>query len=184
MVLNVSTFAPSAAPKVTTPSPGLAVQAPTEFSVVANPPRLSYPSFLPFIRFHPTFNPSLHQLPNIFTKIVCPYNVSAFALLLDKHNLTESYPHLLRNLQYGFPLGRMPTLSSTVIIPNHILVELHIDSVTQYLEVEIAAGRMSGPFSSQEVERILCGPFQASPFIVSIQTQAPGEPDKTCICQQ
>jgi hypothetical protein len=159
------------------------VQVQTEFSVVASPPRLSYPSFLPFIHLRPSFNPSLHQLPDIFTKIVCPYDVTAFASLLDKHNLTECYPHLLHNLRHGFPLGRMPPLSSTVIIPNHVSVGLHIDSVTQYLEVEIAAGRMSGPFSPPEVKRILRGPFQASPFIVSIQTQAPGEPDKTRICR-
>lgn len=116
-------------------------------------------------------------------KIVCPYNVTAFDSFLKKHDLINAYPHLTHNLSHGFPLGRMPPLLSTVIIPNHPSVQLNMDSVTQYLEVEIAAGRMSGPFSSTIVERILRGPFQSSPFIVSIQTQAPGEPDKIRICR-
>jgi len=183
MAPNGPISASSAVPKAITPSPGLAVQAPTEFAVVASPPRLLYPSFSPFIHRRPSFIPSLHQLPNIFEKIVCSYNITAFASLLNKHNLTKSYPHLVYNLQHGFPLGRMPPLLSTVIIPNHPSVQLHMDSVTQYLEVEIAAGRMNGPFSPTEVEHILRGPFQASPFIVSIQTQAPGEPNKTRICR-
>ncbi len=182
MAPNVFMSAPFVVPRATMPSPGLAVQAPIEFAAVAGPPRLLYPSFLPFIHHCPPFNPSLHQLPDVFTKIVCPYNVTAFASLLEKHNLTKSYPQLVHNLQQGFPLGRMPPLPSTIIIPNHPSVQLDIDSVTQYLEAEIATGRMSGPFSPTEVEQILRGPFQASPFIVSIQTQAPGEPDKIQIC--
>ena len=153
--LNMSMSAPFVVPKATMPFLGLAAQVPTDFRVVACPPCLLYPSFLSFIHRRPSFNPSLHRLSDIFTKIVCPYNVTSFASLLDKHNLTESYPHLLHNLQHGFPLGQMPLLSSTVIIPNHPSVRLHIDSVIQYLEVEIAAGRMSGPFSPSEVKHIL-----------------------------
>ena len=52
-----------------------------------------------------------------------------------------------------------------------------MDMVLQYLEVKTAAGRMSGPFSREEVEQILRGPFQSSPFIVSIQTEGPAGQD-------
>jgi len=42
---------------------------------------------------------------------------------------------------------------------------------------------MSGPFSSETIERILQGLFQSSPLIISIQSQGPGEPDKLRVCQ-
>jgi len=44
-------------------------------------------------------------------------------------------------------------------------------------------GRMSGPFSHEETELILHGPFQASPLIVSLQPQQHSMPDKVRICR-
>ena len=151
--------------------------------LIACPPHLLYPSFTPYIHHCPPFDQSIHKQPDLFGKIISPYDANAFKTLLVKHNLTEAYPHLVHNLLHGFPLGRMPPLSDTIIIPNHPSVPLHMDMVLEYLEVETAAGRMSGPFSREEVEQILRGPFQSSPFIVSIQTQGPGEPDKIRVCR-
>ena len=158
--------------------------APTEAIIeIAQPPPLFYPDFSPFISFRPNFDPSLHQQPDLFSRIVCPYNAEAFENFLTRHRLDPFYPRLVHNIRHGFPLGRMPALSSTVIIPNHPSVAFHMDMVYLYLEDELAAGRMSGPFSRSEVERILRGPFHSSPFIVAIQTQAPGVPDKVRICR-
>ena len=158
--------------------------APTEAIVeIAQPPSLFYPDFSSFINYHPNFDPLLHQQPDIFSRIICPYNAEAFQNFLTKHRLDRFYPRLVHNICHGFPLGRMPTLSSTVIIPNHPSVAFHMDKVYLYLEEELAAGRISGPFSKSEVERILRGPFHSSPFIVAIHTQAPGVPDKIRICR-
>ena len=166
------------------PSPGPVAQVPVEeFMHLAHPPRLPYPSFNSFIHHRPPFDQATHLQPNIFSKIICPYDAHALEHLLAKHSLTDAYPHLVHNIQNGFPLGRMPMLSTTVVIPNHPLVILHVDEVTRYIQDEVSAGRMSGPFSSNQVERILRGPFQSSPFIVLIQTQGPGEPDKIRICR-
>jgi hypothetical protein len=69
------------------------------------------------------------------------------------------------------------------IIPNHPSVLDYPADIEKYLSTELAAGRMSGPFSSPDIQKILRGPFQSSPFIVSVQPQGPGEPDKIRICR-
>ena len=55
--------------------------------------------------------------------------------------------------------------------------------IDKYLTDELDAGRMSGPFSRQQVGIILRGAFFCSPLLVSIQTQQPGTPDKLRVCR-
>lgn len=57
-----------------------------------------------------------------------------------------------------------------------------MDQLSKYLKTEVLAGRMSGPFLREQTERILCSPFQSLPFIVTIQPQGPGKPDKVHVC--
>jgi hypothetical protein len=179
-----STSAPFAATKATTHYPGLAdPRTPEAFLQTSKPQPLLYPSFTSSIIQRPTFNANIHAHPDVFNRIVSPYDANAFAIFLDKHRLTSLYPNLVFNLQKGFPLGPMPNLLETSILPNHPTVLEHLSEVDEYLEKEIMAGRMSGPFSRQMVERILRGPFQSSPLIVAVQSQAPGEPDKIRICR-
>jgi len=176
----------SAATKDTTPSPGLAANnllAYEEFLSIARSPHLRYIDFSSSIipRF-PLVNPSSeHSL--IFNRVSHPYNPDAFESFLLKHNLLSDYPLLPFNLRHGFPLGHMPSISSTVIIPNNPSVLPYMDTVSDYLRKELLTGRMSGPFSREEVELILLGPFQSSPLIVSVQPQEPGTPDKLRICR-
>jgi hypothetical protein len=174
------TSAPSVVKSLTMPSPGPAAPTIEDFLAVSLPPRLSYSSFNIIRR--PAFDPNRHIEPHIFERIITPYDPDAFEFLLGKHNI-ESYPHLVHNLRHGFPLGDHPNLASTYIIPNHPSVFDYPEDIQKYLSTEIAADRMSGPYSSHQVEKILRGPFQSSPFIVSVQPQGPGEPDKIRICR-
>ena len=155
---------------------------PDEFLSVSHLPTLTYPSFSSLITQRPPFDASIHDRPDLFDKIICPYNADAFNLLLNKHDLTRFYPDLITNLRHGFPLGPMPDLQTTHIIPNHPTALDYPSAVDDYLKVETGIGRTSGPFSRVMVERILRGPFQSSPLIVAVQPQAPGEPDKLRIC--
>ncbi|KAJ3563603.1 hypothetical protein NP233_g8837 [Leucocoprinus birnbaumii] len=77
----------------------------------------------------------------------------------------------------------MPLLDRTHILPNHPSTQVHADAVAEYLSEEVATGRMDGLFTQEEVESILRGPFQSLPLIVSVQPQAPGEPNKIRICR-
>lgn len=145
---------------------------------------LSYSDFSGTIHRRP-LPPSISSLPDIeiFERIIHPYNTPAFEELLNKHSLTQHYPFLINNLNYGFPLGNLPPLQSTIVIPNHSSVQQNLDVVMAYITTELDARRMSGPFSREETERILQGPFYCSPFIVAIQDQGPDLPLKKRVCR-
>ena len=154
---------------------------------------LSISEFLPYRDFSSTI---VHRDPsmiadkdysefsdNIFLRIIHPYDTDAFEHFISKHDLTYSYSLLVMNLRHGFPLGEMPPLTDTVIFKNHPSALLHPDVIDKYLTDEFNAGHMSGPFSLQRIESILCGAIFCSPLLISIQIQQPGMPDKLRVCQ-
>lgn len=144
---------------------------------------LVYRDFTNVINFRPRL-PSMSALDcEIFERIVHPYNICAFERLLSKHHLTSAYPLLSKNLTLGFPLGTLPALKHSIIIKNHPSVNRFPMIVEDYIEAEKKLGRMSGPFSQTEVERILRGPFYSSPFIVAEQEQGPNLPPKYRVCR-
>ncbi|RXW16082.1 hypothetical protein EST38_g9772 [Candolleomyces aberdarensis] len=148
---------------------------------------------IPELLRYKDFSSSVHQrhpqphIPDerkdIFHRIITPYNPDSFQLELDAHNLSGDYPLLVHNLRHGFPIGNMPKLEETIIIPNAASCRDHMDDIDTYLMDEVAADRMSGPFSRSEVEDILGGPFFSSPLVVVVQSQGPGLKDKVRICR-
>lgn len=130
----------------------------------------------------PFANTPVHFL-EIYDRIITPYNAPAFAIELSRCDLWDRYPFLLGYICNGFPLGHMPTLGETIIIPNHSSVAKHPNVVWDYILEEATSGRMSGAFSKEEMEIIMRGPFFASPFIVSEQTQGPDKPLKYRVCR-
>jgi hypothetical protein len=125
----------------------------------------------------------MHSHSNIFHKVVTPYDPAAFSFFLDKYNLRDAYPDLVSFIAHGFPIGVMPALEATNILNNHPSIFLHPDLVDDYLSEEVSSGRVDGPFSRTQVSAILRGHFQSSPLVIVSQPQAPGEPDKVCICR-
>jgi len=182
--MTASTSVPFVAANPITPSPGLVASSPSEdFFTVACPPPLSYTDFLHSVIPRFPLASSTTQHSSIFERILHPYNADAFHFLLKKHCLLSAYPLLTENLSHGFPLGHMPALTEMVILPNSPSTHPHMHDIQDYLQKELLAGRMSGPFSHEEVELILCGPFFSSPLVVDIQPQQPGAPDKIQICR-
>ena len=120
---------------------------------------------------------------SIFQHIPHPYNPDSFESLLFKHDLAPYYPLLPSNLRHSFPLGHMPALTHGVVLPNNPSTHTYMSDIQAYLQKELLAGRMSGPFSCEETELILQGPFQSSPLIVSLQPQQRSMPDKVRICR-
>ena len=184
--MNMPTCALSAVARSITLYPGSA--APThppleDFVSAAQLPYLSYTDFSSSVALRLPFAHSLPHHSSIFDHIPHPYNPDTFELLLSKHNLLANYPLLPSNLRYSFPLRHMPPLLQTVILPNNPSIMLHFNAIEDYLGKEVLSSRMSGPFSQEETELILHGPFQSSPLIVSVQTQQHSVPDKIQICQ-
>ncbi len=144
---------------------------------------LHYTDFSSTIHSRPRLSNSSPSDNLIYERVIHPYNTDAFEHLLQVHNLTDTYPFLVKNLREGFPIGAMPELKSTIIIPNHSSVNENLDVVYEYIQTEIDANRMTGPFNRTEVERILRGPFYVSPLIVAVQDQGPGLPPKRRVCR-
>jgi hypothetical protein len=174
--------------KATTPSPGSADLAPPlptieKFLSFTTPIPLPYRNFSDTI-IHREPDKDSFELPNsIFLKIIHPYDSDAFNSFLRKHNLLDFYPFLVTNLKEGFPLGEMPALTSTVIIPNHPSALQHPEVIDKYLTDEVVAGRMSGPFPCQQIRDLMYGDFFSSPLLISVQIQQPGTPDKLRVCR-
>jgi len=166
------------------PSPGpIAPNLLEDFFLVSKTPRLVYTDFSRSVFPHIPLPLSTAHHSSIFNHIPHPYNPDASESLLLKHGLTPHYPLLPCNLRHGFPIRCMPALTNGVVLPNNPSTHAYMSDVQQYLQKELLAGRMSGPFSCEEAELILCGPFQASPLIVSLQPQQRGMPDKVRICR-
>jgi hypothetical protein len=155
-------------------------------------PSFTAPMFLPYHDFSSTIvhrdslftiDKDSSELSNIFLSIIHPYNTDAFNHFISKHDLTYFYSLLVMNFRNGFPLGEMPPLTDTVIFKNHPSTLLHSHVVDKYLTDELNAGRMSGPYSRQQVKKILRGAIFCSPLLVSVQTQQPGMPDKLRVCR-
>lgn len=176
--------APFAAARATTPSLGRAAPNLLEdFLSVSTPPHLVYTDFSRSVFPRLPLPLSTAHHTSIFDCIPHPYNPDAFESLLLKHGLSSHYPLLPSNLRHGFPLGRMPALTKGVVLPNNPSTHAYMSDVQDYLKKELQSGRMSGPFSREETETILRGPFQSSPLIVSLQPQQRGMPDKVRICR-
>ncbi|KAJ3498213.1 hypothetical protein NMY22_g19622 [Coprinellus aureogranulatus] len=103
----------------------------------------------------------------ILNRICTPYDADAFDAIFDEHpQLRTESPHLTDKLRHGFPMGIFPDLKETVIFPNNKSIDQHMDFVDEYFKEEVESGRMSGPYSQEELEGILGGPFQCSPLSI------------------
>ncbi|EEC00047.1 hypothetical protein MPER_00104, partial [Moniliophthora perniciosa FA553] len=71
----------------------------------------------------------------------------------------------------------------TIIMPNHPSALKHPEIIDEYIQKELVAGRFRGPFTKEDMESIMQGPFISSPFIVSEQEQGPGLPPKFRVCR-
>ncbi|KAF8823347.1 hypothetical protein HHX47_DHR10000429 [Lentinula edodes] len=176
--------APSAEAMGTMPSrtrvaPDL-IEAFLELSI---PPTLSYYDFSDAIHFRSPLPNTCPEFIELYERIVTPYNADEFEKALLACNISHHYPLLLHNLRRGFPLGHLPPLHETIIIPNHQSVYEHSEVIEQYISDEIAAGRMAGPFSCADMHLIMRGHFYVSPLIVATQIQGPGMPPKHRVCR-
>src|SRR6266550_1050591 len=117
--INESTSAPFAEKNPITPSPGH-----VDVTLASRACRTEKPyfDFLPLVipRQPLPFASPANEM--IRSKIVTPYNADAFEYFLNKYNLSDTYPHLVRNLRNGFPLGEFPELEKHVILQRPELV--------------------------------------------------------------
>lgn len=63
-------------------------------------------------------------------------------------------------------MGNLPELDKTTIHPNRITEPKHIEFVKEYFAEEVEAGRMSGPYTEEEVRGILRLHFVSAPLLI------------------
>jgi len=107
---------------------------------------------------------------------VTPYNVDKFDILLHRYNLTSRYPTLSSDLHNGFHLGEFDTLLlNSYDHPNHKTALPHIDKIFSYIQDEVALGRMSGPFTWDELKKEAQGNVIVSPLSAVDKVGEPGK---------
>jgi len=101
-----------------------------------------------------------------------PYNPKAWLTALCSSNLISSFPNLVHDITYGSPIGNPPPLLRSFLPANLPSALVHPELIDAELLAEVAANRMSGPFTLLEASSIFLGPFRSSP--VGLVEKIPG----------
>ncbi len=84
---------------------------------------------------------------DILECIVTPYSADTIESFLDKLNLHDKHLELVHKLHFSFPMGKFPSLQHMVIFTNYVSDLAYTSFISNYLDEEVAAARMSGPLS-------------------------------------
>jgi len=103
------------------------------------------------------------NLASVLYKITTPYNSDGWVLALAHAGLSKKYPNLVNDIIYSSPIGNPPPLMHTFTPPN-LPANLNPMYIDCELKTEVDAGRMSGPFSIEDVHLIFRGHFRTSPL--------------------
>ena len=82
-----------------------------------------------------------------------PLSANGFDTLLHHHNLTSQYPNLAWNLHNGFPLGEFNYLHNSYLHPNHSNSASEAAKILTYITNEVTDGRISEPFTWEELKK-------------------------------
>lgn len=80
--------------------------------------------------------------------------------------LAEKHAGLPEAMEIGFHIGDLAPITTTIIHPNYPAANEHMAFIEEYVNEQVALGRMTGPYPRAEVERILGSPFISSPLSV------------------
>lgn len=120
-----------------------------------------------------TEEPSSYDNDHDYTKIQTPYLALHFQIFLEHTQLLSCYPELPFKLTNGFPIVNLAPLNQTFAPPNFPGANLHADTIHVYIAEELCLGRLSGPFTQEELEHKI-GPFCSLPLQVATEEGAPG----------
>ncbi|QRV85681.1 Reverse transcriptase domain protein [Ceratobasidium sp. AG-Ba] len=99
--------------------------------------------------------------------------------MLRALGLLEEFGDIPGSLREGFRIGAPEPVSVTTIRKNHKSSLDRPTVIEEHIQTELAAGRYTGPFDKDTLERLI-GPFQTAPLGV---VDKPSSPGKFCIIQ-
>lgn len=129
--------------------------------------------------------PAGSSRPDVLFRIPTPYNYRAFQVFFEKYpKLKEQYKDLPSKLVHGFPMGNLPEKGPhrTIVLENGRMRPNELEFVDKSLKEEVTAGRMDGPYSRNDIEKIFGGKFRCSPITVSEQDQEGTTEKKLRMC--
>ncbi|SJL13302.1 uncharacterized protein ARMOST_16742 [Armillaria ostoyae] len=106
-------------------------------------------------------------------KVVTPYKPAGWRHALQKYNLIDKYPNLIFDITHGSPIGNPPSLTSTFLPPNMPSAEENPEIIENYLQDEIAAGRMGEGMTIEEAFEFFGGHFRTAPLGVVFDQEKP-----------
>jgi len=141
---------------------------PDELSPLPPPFFLVFPFDITALPAHSSFV-SFVSLDSIINKIVTPYCSATFNLILSALHLSHRHAGLLIRILRGFSISVPDSPLSSSIIPPYCPSEddCHIND---YLQEELGAECMSGPFSGLEMHSLCDSHFMACPVHVITTT--------------
>lgn len=104
-------------------------------------------------------------------RIITPYDADAWDDCLATFGLVGPRPDLTHWMRFGFPLGNLAPILATSTPPNYPAAVQHMAFIREYVDEQVALGRMTGPYSRARVEAILGSPFISSPLSVVPKAQ-------------
>jgi hypothetical protein len=109
-------------------------------------------------------------------RVITPLCAEGFDVLLAQFDLVRTFPTLSHRIRHGFPIGNFLPLRRTYAFENHFSNPEHGAYIHRYLLEEVDLGRMSGPFSEDNLRaqfRELH--FQTAPLSAVPKVGNPGE---------
>ncbi|KAE8186640.1 hypothetical protein CF335_g7386, partial [Tilletia laevis] len=91
-----------------------------------------------------------------------PLSSEGFASALKQYGLLDAFQTTVDGPRDGFDFG-VPRINKTITPPNHASARDNRQALNNFAAKEVEKGRWAGPYSKNEVERIV-GPFQSSPL--------------------
>jgi hypothetical protein len=106
----------------------------------------------------------LAALKTDYNRIIMLYHVEGWTAALRDCHLLEQYPNIIHDLIYGSPIGNPPPLAYTFIPRNMPSAIEQSERVDAHFLDEIAAGRMSGPYTVDQAHLLFHGHFRTAPI--------------------
>lgn len=98
-----------------------------------------------------------------FLRIVTPLRWSQWRDMLECAGALEQFHDVPVGIRDGFRLGVAGPVSSTYIPENHKSATSNPLIIKRHIEIEVSAGRYTGPFHPERLEQLI-GPFRTSPL--------------------
>ncbi|OBZ79912.1 hypothetical protein A0H81_00724 [Grifola frondosa] len=99
-------------------------------------------------------------------RIITPYDADEFESTLRRLQLLDLHPSLPHRIRFGFPIGDLNPIPKTFTPANHASGIENLDFIKSYIAEQVELGRMTGPYTRSEVEKILGSNFVSSPLAV------------------